>query len=122
MRISDWSSDVCSSDLGRRLRFAADRGDPRETAAGLRRLRLPAAARPRAPDARRTGDAERPGRRIARPAATAMAADGRRRADQGRSEEPTSALQSLKRIASAVLRRTEENSTELQSQLSNCDN
>src|SRR3546814_5498852 len=27
MRFSDWSSDVCSSDLGRRHRDEADRGD-----------------------------------------------------------------------------------------------
>src|SRR3546814_16457984 len=38
----------------------------------------------RAADARRTGDAERPGRRIDPPAATGMSADGLRRADQGR--------------------------------------
>src|SRR3546814_13965664 len=34
MRISDWSSDVCSSDLGLRLVFSVCTGDVREVAPG----------------------------------------------------------------------------------------
>src|SRR3546814_8454539 len=37
MRISDWSSDVCSSDLGRAATASAERADPRriDVASGL---------------------------------------------------------------------------------------
>src|SRR3546814_5474449 len=95
MRISDWSSDVCSSDLHRPAR----RGQRlREAAAGHARGRLPArllaeeaAADPqRAPRLRladRTRGPRRPGLR------------GRRAV---RSEEHTSELQSLMRISYAV--------------------
>src|SRR3546814_6980595 len=85
MRISDWSSDVCSSDLGLRAgcakprRGRADRSDPgrRAVLAGeegfLQR-------------------GQRPCRRAHRP----------RSPDHGRSEEHTSELQSLMRISYAV--------------------
>src|SRR3546814_9715602 len=88
MRISDWSSDVCSSDLGRarhrdgharRLvdRFRAVARHLRTCGQGLRGLSQP-------------GAHYRPGSSRARP-------DARRR-----SEEHTSELQSLMRISYAV--------------------
>src|SRR3546814_10542947 len=105
MRISDWSSDVCSSDLGgavgkvRPLRFGAvparARGEPR----GLPEVQPPPCdPRPRAP-ARAVRCRQHPGdRRRARP--------GRRAQVQGpeevRSEEHTSELQSLMRNSYAV--------------------
>src|SRR3546814_7698438 len=106
MRISDWSSDVCSSDLGRyagqRLLSlpprtpsrrhpgdAAERQLPRHRGAGAHQSRAP-----RGGGAQRlqpTGvGAEQPARRR-RPAA-----------DRLRSEEHTSELQSLMRTSYAV--------------------
>src|SRR3546814_1583461 len=76
MRISDWSSDVCSSDLGARLfRIRLD-GDPDPRIAHLPRIRHTCP-----PRQRHQG--------------------GSRRADQS-SEEHTSELQSLMRISYAV--------------------
>src|SRR3546814_1938748 len=74
MRISDWSSDVCSSDLARR----GERTGRGQTAAAARRC----------------------DRSPARPAAAKRAAA--RRKQQERSEEHTSELQSLMRISYAV--------------------
>src|SRR3546814_7303040 len=107
MRISDWSSDVCSSDLlyDRPCRWAGGKGRrlfdlPRS--AGVRRAG-PERAPPRLPAAwhRRIG-----GRRVAR------AGLGHGRCDRARlqrdktwvhrSEEHTSELQSLMRISYAV--------------------
>src|SRR3546814_8993024 len=89
MRISDWSSDVCSSDLrgsrgGRRqVGGAGGRGADRERAAD----------RPGAPRARLWPAAD--DQRLRRPAPD--------RPDQvARSEEHTSELQSLMRISYAV--------------------
>src|SRR3546814_8823390 len=116
MRISDWSSDVCSSDLGCSL-FAsvlpaqrdADQPRPRtqhrrdvdarRAALSCERLGL----RPYRADARQ---AARPARPRARPS-IAFRVDGARSGDDGgwradRSEENTSELQSLMRISSAV--------------------
>src|SRR3546814_2305997 len=90
MRISDWSSDVCSSDLGDRARAAArGHGDPG-------RLRLRGRARPvgrGAAEVRARAAADRgPG-----------AAHPRRHAGGDlRSEEHTSELQSLMRNSYAV--------------------
>src|SRR3546814_3716562 len=91
MRISDWSSDVCSSDL-----VETDRGEARNLEDPLRR-RDPGddAARPEARRSRRSGAAP-PG---------AGAGDHRsapRRDRLDRSEEHTSELQSLMRISYAV--------------------
>src|SRR3546814_2297967 len=82
MRISDWSSDVCSSDLDRSARVAVAIGC-----------------------ARRDGGAARPARR--RGTLRAAQARDRRLADRRvgaprRSEEHTSELQSLMRISYAV--------------------
>src|SRR3546814_3330678 len=89
MRISDWSSDVCSSDLpappGRGGRGAAGRHLPRDHRGPAAAVRRAVAALPG--DGRDQGPAER---RAPRPAA------------QGRSEEHTSELQSLMRISYAV--------------------
>src|SRR3546814_4434405 len=93
MRISDWSSDVCSSDLVRRQ--SAD--DPRDRAAARRggwRERERGRGRRDAGDAR--GAAE--GRTVAMTAETPVTVED----DDGRSEEHTSELQSLMRISYAV--------------------
>src|SRR3546814_3902504 len=103
MRISDWSSDVCSSDLpvsrhagdGRGQPFPADAG-PRagDRAPGSRASALDPAAQPRAGN---HGGGHDPGAgRLARHARA-----GERRI-ANRSEEHTSELQSLMRISYAV--------------------
>src|SRR3546814_1165790 len=102
MRISDWSSDVCSSDLG-------GLDVPPPVAPGQR---------PRHPLCHRTGraalsDAERrlsgdPGHRqrtagaVRQPGAQAHLATGQGGLQRARSEEHTSELQSLMRISYAV--------------------
>src|SRR3546814_2911371 len=98
MRISDWSSDVCSSDLGgwiRRRQAAGHRcGRARTSATGLRRTPRPAAGLPgRARGRGGGGSCEVP-------------LDQKTKAGTGaaptRSEEHTSELQSLMRISYAV--------------------
>src|SRR3546814_7549599 len=101
MRISDWSSDVCSSDLDaarrsvRCRRCAAVRAGARSAAAYRRGHRR----------ARRHDDG---GRQEGRRADRAHRAEGARRRhsfdrrDTARSEEHTSELQSLMRISYAV--------------------
>src|SRR3546814_1262312 len=116
MRISDWSSDVCSSDLPGRARPGAVRGQrgqriPRRTlSASAADAGGPAVPRPPAP-----GDAA-PGARLGAagtgdPVRHQTAVRGRPQAAQGtahrvgtavRSEEHTSELQSLMRISYAV--------------------
>src|SRR3546814_1453293 len=128
MRISDWSSDVCSSDLRRGVRArAARRCDPR--ARGYR-----AQARPADPGR----DPDQRGRRSARGTGAAAFTDGggiqlaqdrvalfdprgdaagrvRDLERGGRSEEHTSELQSLMRISYAVfcLKKHNTNSHEI---------
>src|SRR3546814_2555280 len=88
MRISDWSSDVCSSDLHRR----PGRRHPRT----VRSRRWPAAGQHRQdPDPAGGGE---PGAQRRRGAARR----GPARAGDQRSEEHTSELQSLMRISYAV--------------------
>src|SRR3546814_3448304 len=112
MRISDWSSDVCSSDLLHR----ADRGRSFRAPALLRARRVdanaglrqrPAAERdgrqPRAQDGRRLARLQR--RRLR--ALRAVEGNARREGPElprltWRSEEHTSELQSLMRISYAV--------------------
>src|SRR3546814_1960186 len=101
MRISDWSSDVCSSDLARVRDPRGDRGG-----AGHRgQEALPGAGR---------GDAGRdqPGRRQL-PDVPALGSRGRRRGDgvARRSEEHTSELQSLMRNSYAVFRLKKKKNT-----------
>src|SRR3546814_4710947 len=84
MRISDWSSDVCSSDLGL-LRAAGPFRCPHRTR--LRGRKPPGAAVP----------AAAPGRRSRH-----LPVGARRRRAALRSEEHTSELQSLMRISYAV--------------------
>src|SRR3546814_2273720 len=101
MRISDWSSDVCSSDLDRRTRCR--RAAP-ATVSGQAAYAGPIpedplqrfSRCPACPSRRACGprcDAERPIRACLRSSAAAHAA---------RSEEHTSELQSLMRISYAV--------------------
>src|SRR3546814_1134348 len=86
MRISDWSSDVCSSDLG------DARGRPEGwTRCGRYRLRA-------VPAPRRPFRAAAP----AFPASDPPLRHDRSRAAENRSEEHTSELQSLMRISYAV--------------------
>src|SRR3546814_9918266 len=99
MRISDWSSDVCSSDLHCRRRRGPDAADP----AVPRPRRLPDAV-----TAAHPGLDGRPAPRR-RGAAPAVAGGQQRRPVRagraprpGRSEEHTSELQSLMRISYAV--------------------
>src|SRR3546814_6971073 len=101
MRISDWSSDVCSSDLERRL---GDRRAIVGQAAGFtRRRRIGGGARRR----------QRRGRWLVLERVRGIGVDvalrlGRRRVDVdrverfARSEEHTSELQSLMRLSYAV--------------------
>src|SRR3546814_3023313 len=89
MRISDWSSDVCSSDLTSPPRYGGWAGAPS-------RRSVSPADRPR-------GNAGAPGaapRR--RTAPTAPGRAGHCRSRCARSEEHTSELQSLMRISYAV--------------------
>src|SRR3546814_3090057 len=98
MRISDWSSDVCSSDLLARLRGRETEAAGVEAAAGQRRRKLGIRrGRGERSDAVFHADRKRPGRRQA-----VGSAECGRHGDAGRSEEPTSELQSLMRISYAV--------------------
>src|SRR3546814_8378238 len=117
MRISDWSSDVCSSDLAvaqpfqRRRRRAVDHRADRAGAPAAFHQRLRLRLRPAhhlrqlLPDLRLFRDPRRHARRggsLARLLAAAR-----------RSEEPTSELQSLMRISYAVfcLKKNKKNNT-----------
>src|SRR3546814_9277070 len=93
MRISDWSSDVCSSDLPRRS------GEGKAVEIGLLRIDE-AAVDARAERQRRALRAV--GRRRVAGAADTQAEIERRIVPDARSEEHTSELQSLMRISYAV--------------------
>src|SRR3546814_2865163 len=106
MRISDWSSDVCSSDLPAMPRQAAEVA-VREIPAPLSTVELPAVpARPvTAPDLRAEQAPSVAVRDIPAPtAAPTPEAAGSTASSQAaaRSEEHTSELQSLMRISYAV--------------------
>src|SRR3546814_10116184 len=107
MRISDWSSDVCSSDLGdvnNKIPLSWERSCPNDppSASGRGKIGLQYLEQPRralaAADAHRDDD-------IFRPAPFALdrrvAGHPRPRHAIGRSEEHTSELQSLMRISYA---------------------
>src|SRR3546814_8754396 len=111
MRISDWSSDVCSSDLipaaahrrrpARRELPPGPRGASRGAGGGLRRTDLgPDPRRRRGPPGRHR---RAPGRRPADRGQDAQAPGEGRLCGAERSEEHTSELQSLMRISYAVL-------------------
>src|SRR3546814_9409178 len=93
MRISDWSSDVCSSDLNRKPEDASARDPAHPLLDDLRRgLYHPSQCPPECRhDADRSGDLRR-----ARDHPAAIPESG------ARSEEHTSELQSLMRISYAV--------------------
>src|SRR3546814_9700663 len=112
MRISDWSSDVCSSDLG--LAFACRRTGAASPAGGGRRRRLSWLRLPR-PQARRQPVPGRPSAGARRGRLARAQVPRRQRArvrlpalcfcrsgGSRRSEEHTSELQSLMRISYAV--------------------
>src|SRR3546814_6686377 len=118
MRISDWSSDVCSSDLRRRqvpvLRLAvADgaAGDPRGAGAQAGDRGRSADGLPRGPTVRRrprriveAGDLRHPEPQSPGWPRAAKAADaGGALQEHSRSEEHTSDLPSLMRISYAVI-------------------
>src|SRR3546814_10175399 len=100
MRISDWSSDVCSSDLLHRLRRRARRFLRQHVAEQRIEAQRVEAGREMVGDRRRNIERAAVGMVDAQPAAVQMqlVAD---RAGQ-RSEEHTSELQSLMRISYAV--------------------
>src|SRR3546814_4010077 len=105
MRISDWSSDVCSSDL--KAVRGTRHGRGHECALGHGAGRATKAARAcHAVDARgRAGGLRPKGARVEQHGALAGMARGVGRSRQrapGRSEEHTSELQSLMRISYAV--------------------
>src|SRR3546814_6734868 len=99
MRISDWSSDVCSSDLA-----VARRRGHRAVGGALLRLRVRRQSRARRDDDRRGRGCRLP--RLLFPAEREVRAVGRPRLYPAgalrRSEEHTSELQSLMRISYAV--------------------
>src|SRR3546814_3900406 len=108
MRISDWSSDVCSSDLPERAAVAAAGRAGATRARTGRRLRLqrrlPGVRGPGAGDRRGqdAGDAEAAGAAGAGAAGGVGSVTAARRRRGRRSEEHTSELQSLMRISYAV--------------------
>src|SRR3546814_8615336 len=112
MRISDWSSDVCSSDLRRRWGARAggqDRAPPFRTAPPLTlRLRAWRVLHHRRSRARGHACPAWAGRDVAQPGSASHWGCGGRRF---RSEEHTSELQSLMRISYAVfcLKKTKTN-------------
>src|SRR3546814_6284923 len=108
MRISDWSSDVCSSDLGQTEGDGV--GDRRYLRKGRRRVRRRQARREDLPrhledGARRPAPRlprhQRPARRLGRHVAGRRS---RRQGERQRSEEHTSELKSLMSISYAVFR------------------
>src|SRR3546814_1825839 len=120
MRISDWSSDVCSSDL-RRCTRATGRPSPTSSTAGWPRARQPADSAFAAPDAG-SGRYSQPVQWGAIPVPRQLIGqaqlfvreaaarnrqeeeagpEGRTQARSARSEEHTSELQSLMRISYA---------------------
>src|SRR3546814_2921652 len=106
MRISDWSSDVCSSDLCARARLPrrprtrrARRGPGAEGRHAACRGRHAVARRPRAARRNRGAGAVAMGAAVA---ATAGVRGARRDLARARSEEHTSELQSLLRTSYAV--------------------
>src|SRR3546814_8901811 len=104
MRISDWSSDVCSSDLAaccHPVHPVRDvRGADRRVAAGIAERPL-SPDRPHHPD-RACREERHPDRRIRLATGTGRMDRLRRRDRSRRSEEHTSELQSLMRISYAV--------------------
>src|SRR3546814_4961272 len=96
MRISDWSSDVCSSDLSAPTH---SRGCSK-TSARPKPPRRPSAKRKRRRRKQKQKPRQRRGQRPRRKRLTPRASGCRSR--PGRSEEHTSELQSLMRISYAV--------------------
>src|SRR3546814_9997215 len=99
MRISDWSSDVCSSDLGRRRRGCPRRNITSAEARSLGKPRLGAPLLARCQHGPLPLRVEKFSKRLAVLAVS------------HRSEEHTSELQSLMRITYAVLRLKNKNTT-----------
>src|SRR3546814_1539587 len=105
MRISDWSSDVCSSDLyaarGRRARPSDGLRALQQTSAPRSSAALKA-AKPCPRSARRSRQAGRRSCGYAMTDALKPSLPEHQSTDIGRSEEHTSELQSLMRISYAV--------------------
>src|SRR3546814_8906125 len=133
MRISDWSSDVCSSDLvddreivcGISSRDLRDRGelvfdqtDPREVARRRRAVDLAAVGRHHrlVGPGRRLCDEDSGGDEARTSEAAEMALDAR---EEHRSEEHTSELQSLMRISYAVFCLKQKNNKHIHNQQHN---
>src|SRR3546814_6043113 len=103
MRISDWSSDVCSSDLDP---GAAGAGPPLRGAVGAAGQRLARVPQPGRDEADAPPADRRPAARLPRAArlvpGPSSGGGAEARAAGRRSEEHTSELQSLMRISYAV--------------------
>src|SRR3546814_8939428 len=104
MRISDWSSDVCASDLGSRRAGSPPRAGRRVAGAAGRPPPAPAPGPSGTATSRPARSAS--GRRWCRATGPGAPCAGGRR---GRSEEHTSELQSLMRISYAVFRLKKKN-------------
>src|SRR3546814_2764231 len=102
MRISDWSSDVCSSDLPDRQRRAAIVRRLRLSEGLSDRAFLARPARPFDPRRDEPGDADDRGKGPAAPMTEDILISTDGRVGRLRSEEHTSELQSLMRISYAV--------------------
>src|SRR3546814_3099873 len=112
MRISDWSSDVCSSGLGRLWQFRLQGAGGRvERTAGHRRCRIAcrcAISQPRRAYQEPVAGQSRPGRYKPAELSRVAVVPANRKPHQHinlrlfRSEEHTSELQSLMRISYAV--------------------
>src|SRR3546814_8872643 len=103
MRISDWSSDVCSSDLDRTLRPPPEGRGLLHRSLGHRCCAFPlprngSCAPPRRSGHRRHRSSSRPRREVCQ----AVAAPPLQLLGKLRSEEHTSELQSLMRLSYAV--------------------
>src|SRR3546814_3624328 len=99
MRISDWSSDVCSSDLQGEAAEADPAGGALDLGSGHQRQH----EQHDGGDEPETGKASNPARRRQRDGNQQRGGEGQQRnLAAGRSEEHTSELQSLMRISYAV--------------------
>src|SRR3546814_7537494 len=112
MRISDWSSDVCSSDLRHNERRERGHGDRNRNRRGDRRqegadgrsddTQATAAPKPRRQPSAQDSGAQAGQSRSSAPTTANGSTQTVENGENGRSEEHTSELQSLMRISYAV--------------------
>src|SRR3546814_8641529 len=109
MRISDWSSDVCSSDLPGEPRRLGNVGQDRPVAGAQLRMALGAQPRPRRIDVRLPFTVDQDMADRDRVISLRQRDRMAPRHIDARSEEHTSELQSLMRISYAVFRLKKKN-------------